>query len=152
MLGYWNRGTISAAVEALNTAAATGYHLHLVKSAITPAYNLAIADVDECDFAGYAALLLDDQIETYEIAAQKARCLHVLPNVFFTTGDPPTPGNDVYGWYITDASGPPNLIAYYGNFANPVSMRNTLDRVMIELFLLLQSPPTSYGITNGQPN
>jgi len=76
--------------------------VHLYKNNHTPTVDSVDADFTECDFAGYFSVIGPDWL-TPTTGAGKAT--NLANPVEFGTGVNAEPGQDIYGWYMTDNDG-----------------------------------------------
>lgn len=111
------------ALAALVAAAAplNGAIVKLIQADIALSADMIIADLDaiEADFSGYAASsaitwgtpALDEDNNPRTVGSAKN----------FTTADPTTVGNSIYGYYVTSGDG--LTLLYAEKFASPISMQ-----------------------------
>lgn len=98
------------------TAPWNGGKIHLFKNNFTPSPTMAIGDLTEADFTGYAA----SSAVTWAAAAYlpDGTAVVVGDSKTFQVGATPTILNTVYGWYLTDAAG--TTLIFARRFDTPV--------------------------------
>lgn len=135
-IGYFKRSTLKDILDAQAAATALldGAKLHVFKNDYTPSPSSVLADFEEADFTGYAAVTLDDWGEAFLQADGSGVMVH--SSIQFTPSGTAI-DNTVYGWYITDTAGTGYIAA--GLFEEPVSLASNDDAAVAVPALILKA-------------
>lgn len=128
--------TASAILTALKGAGGTynGAKLHLFKNNITPDVQTALADLEECDFDGYAASAAVTWGSVIHAGADSVQIASDAKEFVATGGTTP---NNIYGWYVTDGAGTGYLGAE--RFDEPIPVVEAGNGLSLQAVLILPS-------------